>query len=325
MFKFASPLWLILLVVPLISLVLYVYKKGRTDATVIFSDITVFKNIGSNRGIVKRMISLAIPAAALLSLIIAMARPQTGQRFHSRSTYGIDIILTMDISSSMSAMDFDPLTRFEAAKEVVKEFIGNRTSDRIGLVAFAAQSFTLCPLTLDYNILSLFLENAWESRIDDGTAIGSAIATSINRLRESDAKSKIIILLTDGMNNRGNLDPITAAKLAKTLGIRIYTIGVGTEGRAPMVLNGRTVWTETHIDEASLKEVSQITGGKYYRAKNTQELKGIYDEIDKLETVKINFNEWISYNEMYNTFLASGFILIIASFLFDKIVFRGLP
>jgi len=127
------------------------------------------------------------------------------------------------------------------------------------------------------------------------------------------------------MNNRGNLDPITAAKMAKTLGIRIYTIGVGTEGRAPMVLNGRTVWTETHIDEASLKEVSQITGGMYYRAKNTQELKGIYDEIDKLETVKINFNEWISYNEMYNAFLTSGFILIIASFLFDKIVFRRLP
>ena len=325
MFKFASPIWLILLVVPLLSLVLYVYKKGRTDATVIFSDITVFRNIGSSRGIVKRMISLAIPAAAVLSLIIAMARPQTGQRFHSRSAYGIDIILTMDISSSMSAMDFDPLTRFEAAKEVVKEFIGNRTSDRIGLVAFAAQSFTLCPLTLDYNILGLFLENAWESRIDDGTAIGSAIATSINRLRESDVKSKIIILLTDGMNNRGNLDPITAARMAKTLGIRIYTIGVGTEGRAPMVLNGRTVWTETHIDEASLKEVSQITGGQYYRAKNTQELKGIYDEIDKLETVKINFNEWISYNEMYNVFLTSGFILIIASFLFDKIVFRRLP
>jgi Ca-activated chloride channel homolog len=325
MFRFASPLWLLLLAVPILTVVRYFYTKGRTDATVVFSDISAFRAVGGSVGKIKRLISLAIPLTAVVFLILAMARPQSGQSFQQRTSHGIDIILSMDISSSMSAMDFDPLTRFEAAKDVVHEFIGKRTSDRIGLVVFAAQSFTLCPLTLDYAILNSFLENSWGSRIDDGTAIGSAIATSINRLRESDAKSKIVILLTDGMNNRGNLDPITAAKMGQTLGVRIYTIGVGSEGRAPMVINGNTVWTETHIDEETLREVSGITGGKYYRAKNAEELKGIYEEIDKLETVKIEYNEWVSYNEMYDGFLRIGFILLVASLLFDKMFIRRLP
>ena len=285
----------------------------------------MFKTIGCERGTIKRLISLGIATAAVLSLILALARPQSGQRFRSRSTYGIDIILALDISSSMGALDFNPLTRFEAAREVVKDFIDNRTSDRIGLVVFAAQSFTLCPLTLDYEIVNAFLENAWESRMDDGTAIGSAIATSVNRLRDSAEKSRIIILLTDGMNNRGNLDPESATQLAETLGIKIYTIGVGTEGQAPIVINGRTVWTETHIDEVSLQKVASVTGGKYYRAKNAAELRGIYDEIGKLETTKIDFNEWISYNEMYDVFLSTGLILLIASFLFDMLFFRRLP
>ncbi len=325
MFRFASPIWLVLLVIPIITILLYFRKKGRKDATVIFSDVSVFRNIGTGMGTIKRYLSLTIAAAAVFALVFAMARPQSGQQFHSRTTYGIDIILALDISSSMSAMDFDPLTRFEAAKEVVKDFIGNRTSDRIGLVAFSAQSITLCPLTLDYDILKAFLENARDLPFDDGTAIGSAIGTSLNRLRESEAKSKIIILLTDGMNNRGNLDPVTAAKIAKTLGIRIYTIGVGTEGRAPITIQGKTFWTETHIDEATLKEVAQITSGKYFRAKNTRELNGIYDEIGKLETTNINYNEWVEYREMYNDFLTAGFILIIFSFIFDKTFLRRLP
>jgi len=325
LFRFASPIWLVLLVIPIITILLHFRKKGIKDATVIFSDVSVFRNIGTGMGTIKRYLSLTIATAALLVLIFAMARPQSGQQFHSRTTYGIDIILALDISSSMSAMDFDPLTRFEAAKEVVKDFIGNRTTDRIGLVVFSAQSITLCPLTLDYDILKAFLENARDLPFDDGTAIGSAIGTSLNRLRESEANSKIIILLTDGMNNRGNLDPVTAAKMAKTLGIRIYTIGVGTEGRAPITIQGKTFWTETHIDEATLKEVAQITSGKYFRAKNTRELNGIYDEIGKLETTKINYNEWVEYHEVYNDFLTAGFILIIFSFIFDKTFLRRLP
>jgi Ca-activated chloride channel family protein len=324
-FRFATPLWLLVLIIPFSKIFLYFYTKGRTEATLFFSDVSVFKRIGTGMGEVKRTISLVLAAFAVILLILAMARPQSGQHFHTRSTYGIDIILTLDISSSMGAMDFHPLTRFEAAAEVVKDFISKRTSDRIGLVVFAAQSFTMCPLTLDYNILSSFLDKAWGSRVDDGTAIGLAIATSLNRLRDSEAKSKVIIVLTDGMNNCGNLDPLTAAKMAQTLGIRIYTIGVGSEGRAPMIIDGKTVWTETHIDEASLQEVAKITGGKYYRAKNTLELKGIYQEIGKLETSKINYNEWVQYNEKYNVFLKIGFIALLMSFILDKTLLRRLP
>jgi Ca-activated chloride channel family protein len=226
----------------------------------------------------------------------------------------------------MGAMDFDPLTRFEAAREVVKEFIANRSSDRLGLVVFAAQSFTLCPLTLDYDILRQFLEDAWEARIDDGTAIGSALATSVNRLRESDAKSRVIILLTDGMNNRGNIDPLTAARMAAALGIRVYTIGVGTEGQAPQRMeDGRVYMVETHIDEDTLRKVADATGGKYYRAKNVRELQGIYQEIGALETTRINVREWVEYDEKYPLFLMGGMILLVLSFILDRTVFRRIP
>jgi Ca-activated chloride channel homolog len=325
MLRFDSPYWLILLIIPVVSFIFFLKRKKGAEPAVIFSYTEVFKIIGTGRGKLKRYLPLIISLIGVIILIFAMARPQAGRKFHERSTYGIDIILAMDISSSMSAMDFNPLTRFEAAREVVKEFIDTRKSDRIGLVAFAAQSFTLCPLTLDYYILSSFLENAWYSRLDDGTAIGLAIATSVNRLRNSDAKSRIIILLTDGMNNSGNLDPLSAARLAEALKIRIYTIGVGTEGRAPMIVDGRTLWTETHIDEKSLTEVASITGGKYYRATNKDELKGIYDEIGKLETSRIKYNEWIEYNELYAKFLYIGFALLLFSFLLEKLFLRRMP
>ncbi len=325
MFRFASPLWLICLIVPLFVLVRFFFKRGRTDASILFSETAVFHSVGGGLGKTKRVLLLLLSAAGMAVLILGMAQPQSGRSYQSRSTYGIDIILTMDISSSMAAMDFNPLTRFEAAKNVVKEFISNRKSDRIGLVVFAAESFTLCPLTLDYEMLSSFVDRAWESRIDDGTAIGSAIATSVNRLRDSDAQSKMIILLTDGMNNFGNIDPITAAKLAQSFKIRIYTIGVGTEGQAPVMINDRMVWTETHIDEATLRQVADLTGGKYYRATNENELKQIYDEINKLETTKIDYREWTEYKEMYSGFLAAGFFLSILAFILNRSLLRRLP
>ena len=325
MFRFDDPVWLILLVVPVWIFIFYFLKKGRTDPTAIFPDISIFKYTGSGMGKLKRVVSLFLIVEAISLLIFAMARPQSGQKQHTRSARGIDIILALDISSSMEAMDFHPLTRFEAAKEVVSDFIKLRTSDRIGLTVFAAQSFTLCPLTLDYDIVADFLERAAESRIEDGTAIGSAIATSVNRLRSSDAKSKIIILLTDGMNNRGNIDPLTAARISETLGIKIYTVGVGSEGRAPIKIDGRLVFAETHIDEETLKEVSRITDGKYYRAKNTRELEGIYEEIDRLETSDIKYAEWIEYDEMYAGFLKAGFFLLLLSFVLDRTILRRLP
>jgi Ca-activated chloride channel family protein len=325
MFRFADPLWLVLLIIPLAVFVLFFRKKGR-DATLVFSDIEVFRKIAGHRGRIKRILSLLLVLEAVIVLVLAMARPQTGRAFHTRTTRGIDIMLALDISSSMGAMDFDPLTRFEAAREVVKEFISNRTSDRLGLVVFAAQSFTLCPLTLDYDILRQFLEDAWEARIDDGTAIGSALATSVNRLRQSDAKSKVIILLTDGMNNRGNIDPLTAARMASALGIRVYTIGVGTEGQAPQRMeDGRIYMVETHIDEDTLRKVADATGGNYYRAKNVRELQGIYQEIGALETTRINVREWVEYDEKYPAFLMGGLIMLVLSFILDGTVFRRIP
>ncbi|MFC1691988.1 VWA domain-containing protein [Candidatus Latescibacterota bacterium] len=325
MFRFADPAWLILLLIPLWVFVRYFLNKRPYEATLLFSHTSVFKQIGTGMGTFKRVVSLFIVVEAVFLLIVAMARPQTGQSLHTRTERGIDIILTLDISSSMEAMDFHPITRFEAAKEVVSDFIKLRRNDRIGLVVFAAQSFTLCPLTIDYNMLASFLERAKESRIDDGTAIGSAIATSINRLRKSEANSKIIILLTDGMNNRGNLDPLTGARIAETLGIKIYTIGVGTEGEAPIRAYGRVYTIETHIDEEILKEVASITGGNYYRAKNTRELQGIYDEIDKLETSKIKHREWVDYDDWYSWFLMAGFTMLLLSFVFDRTILRRLP
>ena len=325
MMRFANPEWLVLLVVPLYTLFSYFRKKGGGDPTVLFSHTAIFRKIGTGSGKLKRLLVLFIYHTAVIILILAMARPQSGTTFQTRKTRGIDIILAMDLSSSMTAMDFDPLTRYEASKEVVEDFIDNRKSDRIGLTVFAAQSFTLCPLTLDYEMLKAFLDRAWDSRIDDGTAIGSAIATSVNRLTDTEAKSRIIILLTDGMNNRGNIDPLTAARLAQAKGIKIYTVGVGTEGKAPFKMNNRVFWSETHIDEESLKEVAKLTGGKYYRAKNTRELKGIYDDINKLETTKIDYKEWVEYDEEYAGFLRAGFILLVLAFLFDRTFLRRLP
>jgi Ca-activated chloride channel homolog len=325
MFRFADPLWLIFLFIPLLVFFQYFRKRGKSDASVIFPAVGILEKIGGNRGKIKRLISLIIAVEAVAILVIAMARPQVGETLNTRSARGIDIMLTLDISTSMAAMDFDPLTRFDAAREVVEDFISQRVSDRIGLVVFAAQSFMLCPLTLDYDILRDLLGQAWESRVDDGTAIGSAIATAVNRLRNSDAKSRIVILLTDGMNNSGNIDPLTAARIAATMGVKIYTIGVGTEGQSWMKMNGNTFPVETHIDEASLKQVAQMTGGKYYRAKNKEELQGIYTEIGKLETSKVTYREWVEYDEKFPAVLNAGIFLLVLSFLLDRTVLRRIP
>ena len=325
MMRFAQPLWLLLLAIPLFTFFRFFYRRGGGDPTILFPDVTILRELGDGRGRAKRILSHLMIHLAIMILILAMARPQKGQDFNIRTARGIDIVLAMDISSSMAAMDFDPLTRFEAAKEVVSDFISNRKSDRIALVVFSAQSFTLCPLTLDYDMLKAFLDEAWSTRIDDGTAIGSAIATSVNRLRESDAKSKIVILLTDGMNNRGNIDPATASELAKTMAIKIYTIGVGTEGKAPFKMNGRIFWTETHIDEESLIQVAEKTGGKYYRATNKRQLEGIYEEINQLETSEVQYREWVEYDEQYAGMLTIGFILLMFWFILERTVLRRLP
>jgi len=270
-----------------------------------------------------RMVALSI-------LILAMARPQAGQREEEVITEGIDIMLTLDTSGSMKAEDFKPQNRLGAAKQVMEEFIKSRHNDRIGLVVFSRFSFTQCPLTLDYGVLLGLLEKIDIGMIEDGTAIGTAIANSVNRLRDSEAKSKVIVLLTDGINNAGKIDPLTAAKTASALGIKIYTIGAGTPGGAlyPVddpIFGRRYVRMDTEIDEALLEEIADKTGGMYFRAKDERGLREIYETIGKLEKTEIETREYANYKELGGGFLLPGFIILLMEVALANTVFRKIP
>ena len=255
MIQFADPIFLwLLLALPLVA---YMMFRRRREAAIKFSDITLLRNVRKSRRVKNRKVLQAFRLLALALLIIAMARPQAGKKTTEVSSEGIDIMLALDISGSMKAEDFKPMNRLVAAKEVIKEFVQGRQNDRIGLVIFSRQSFTQCPLTMDYGVLLNFLEQVDFGMIEDGTAIGMGIANAVNRLRNSDAKSRIIILLTDGINNAGEIDPLTAADIAKTLGIRIYTIGAGKLGKAlyPVddpIFGRRYVQLENELDEKQL-------------------------------------------------------------------------
>jgi len=258
--------------------------------------------------------------AVIILLVIVIARPQSTSKEREIHTEGIDIILALDISSSMLAEDFHPKNRIVAAKEVAKEFIDGRISDRIGLIVFSGESYTSCPLTLDYGMLKDFIDKIEVGAIEDGTAIGNALVNGLNRMRESEAKSKIIILLTDGENNRGEIDPLTAAQAATPLDVKIYTIGVGSEGTAPYPVRTpfgiRYQQVEVKIDEKLLKEIADITGGVYYRATNENKLREIYSRIDKLEKTKVEVKEYRTYSELFLPYaLAAGMLFLIEIFL----------
>jgi Ca-activated chloride channel family protein len=230
----------------------------------------------------------------------------------------------------MKAEDFKPQNRLYAAKEVIREFVSNRTSDRIGLVVFSRESFTQCPLTTDYNVLLNYLDEVNFGMIEDGTAIGLAVANCVNRLKDSKAKSKVIILLTDGVNNAGEIDPVTSARTAEALGIKIYTIGAGKPGKAmyPVddpVFGKRYVSQENQIDEETLKELASITHGKYFRAKDTDGLKQIYGEIGQMEKTKIEVKEYTQYSELYGKFLMFGMLFFLAEIMLSRTVFRRVP
>ena len=264
----------------------------------------------------------------LASLIYALARPQEQLTTVERNAEGIDIVLALDISSSMKAEDLKP-NRFEAAREVAKEFIDQRISDRIGLVSFAMQSFTVCPPTLDYRLLKELIDEVEMGVIQDGTAIGMGIATSVNRLKDSEAKSKVIILLTDGQNNAGEIDPVTAADLALAYDIKIYTIGAGTRGTAPYpvddpIFGRRYRNIQVDIDEVMLESVAELTGGKYYRATDSQELSRIYQEIDTLERTKVKEIIYTDYTDLYPIFLALSLLFMTSYFLLKQFVLRSI-
>jgi Ca-activated chloride channel family protein len=265
---------------------------------------------------------------AMVLLIIALARPQSTSNHRDISVEGIDIVMAMDISGSMLAQDFTP-NRIEAAKEVGINFINGRPNDRIGLVVFSGESFTQCPLTTDHVVLTNLYKELQSGMIEDGTALGDGLATAVNRLKESKAISKVIILLTDGVNNMGSVDPVSAAEIAKLYGVRVYTIGVGTQGYAPIPVQtpfGTQIQNmEVQIDEPLLKRIADMTGAKYFRAVNKDALANIYGEIDRMEKSKVDVTEFRKKSEQFMPWALAGLILLITELLLRYSVFRRLP
>jgi len=325
---FAYP-WVlyVLLIIP-VMIAWYIFRGMKVQSSVKYSSVNIFKDIPSTLREKLRHIPFAVRLLAIGLLIVALARPQSFNSGENVTTEGIDIAMVLDISGSMLAEDLKP-NRLEAAKNVIDNFIEGRISDRIGLVVFSRDAFTQCPLTIDYSVLRNLLLQIHSGMIEDGTAIGNAIANGINRLKDSDAKSKIIILLTDGVNNSGEVDPISAAEMAKTFGIRVYTIGVGTRGEAPYPVQTpfgvRYQMMPVEIDEAVLQKISDITDGQYFRATNTQALKEIYDKIDKLEKTKIEITSYKNASEKYHSWLWGGLILLLIELGLSKTILRKLP
>ena len=326
---FASPyyLWLLTLLVPMIGY--YVWRTLQGGAAIRISSVAGVVRAPKTVRYYLRHLPFALRAAAFALLVVALARPQDVEQNVRTNTEGIDIMLAIDVSGSMLARDFKP-DRITAAKEVAGSFIAHRYGDRIGLVAFAGEAFTQSPLTTDQSTLQTLLARIRSGLIEDGTAIGNGLATAINRLRESDAKSKVIILLTDGVNNRGEIAPLTAAEIAKAQGIRVYTIGVGTEGMAPypaidMFGNITFVNQKVEIDEKTLTAISDMTGGKYFRATDKAKLKAIYDEINQLEKSKVEVTEHVSYHELYLAWVLAALGLLLAEFLLANLVLKRIP
>jgi Ca-activated chloride channel family protein len=326
--RFANPGFLyLLLLIPALGFYLW-WKRKTIVADVKYSALRQFS--GASPSLRERLsrLPLWLRIAALTAFIIALARPQSVSSGENISTQGIDIVLVSDISGSMLSEDFTP-NRLEAAKDVADDFIKGRVSDRIGLVVFSAESFTQCPLTTDYAVLRKMLREIKFGMIEDGTAIGLAVANGVNRLKDSKAKSKVMILLTDGVNNRGEIDPISAAKIAATFGIRIYTIGVGAMGSAPYPVQTpfgiRRQLVPVEIDEKTLTTVADLTGGKYYRATDNQKLKMIYKDIDKLEKTRIEVTAYKRYGERYYSWMWLGLILLATELLLSSSVLKKIP
>lgn len=276
-----------------------------------------------------RPLPIIFRVAAVAMFIVALARPVNITEEHETTTDGIDIVMAMDISGSMLARDFTP-DRLTSAKHLAAEFVANRRGDRIAVVAFAGEAFTQAPLTSDQATIETMLSRLRSGVVEDGTAIGNGLATAVNRLRESGAKSKVIILLTDGVNNRGQISPLMAAEIARDMGIKVYTIGVGTRGRAPYPAvdifgNQTTVMADVEIDEELLREISSMTGGKYYRAVNDEALREIYAEINELETSKVQVTNYQTYEELFLMWVVLGLLFLGLEFIFDKVVLNRLP
>jgi Ca-activated chloride channel homolog len=303
---------LLLLLLPL----WWILRRWRRPGAIVFSRTAVL-GLGPKSGrLIARMIFL-MQNLVLAGLIVALARPRAGARVQDTSSEGINIMLVIDLSSSMLAQDFQPRNRLEVAKERVKQFVAQRTSDRIGIVAFAGEALTQVPLTTDYPVVLKAVDNLQPGQLEDGTAIGTGLATAANRLRTAPGRSRVMILLTDGVNNRGSVDPRTAAHAAAAFGIKVYTIGVGSEGMAPVpvdrgVFGLRYEMMPVEIDEALLSEVSRVTGGRYFRARDGAALSRIYDEINRLERTPVRVRTYVQFSEMFRWPLGLSILALLA-------------
>lgn len=321
------PEWLwALLLLPLLVL-LYIRYNKRHQAKLSLSAYRLLPKGSGSRSYL-RALPFALELLALAAMILALARPQDSNHWEERSIQGIDLVLAMDLSGSMQALDLKP-NRFEAARSVASEMIAARPNDNIGLVVFAGESFTLCPLTVDHNVILEMLETTEIGQLEDGTAIGLGLATAINTLRGSDNKSKVIILLTDGSNNAGDITPSMAAELAQQYGIRIYTVAAGTNGVAKFpvqtAFGTEYVEADVQIDEGALRHIAQQTGGKYYRATDETKLHEIYKEIDSLEKSRLTSRSVSAYEERYMLFALLAIVLLGAAFLLRTTLLRANP
>lgn len=324
--EFAHPgfFWL-LIVIPLMA-AWYIWKQQQLQGNLNVPTLKGFALARKSNISRFRHVGIVLRSLALAALIVALARPQSSLSWQNTTTEGIDIMIASDISGSMLAEDFKP-NRLEAGKNIAIDFIKNRPDDRIGLVVFSGESFTQCPLTIDHDVLVNMYADIKNGMIEDGTAIGMGLATAVNRLRNSEAKSKVVILLTDGSNNSGSIPPITAAEIAKQFNVRVYTVGLGTNGYAPYPVQTpfgvQYQRMKVDIDEGTLSKIARITGGKYFRATNNETLKEIYTQIDKLEKAKIDVTQYRKKTEMFLPWAVIALILLSLEFLLKNTLLKG--
>lgn len=325
-FEYPRLLWLLVVPALLVLHYLYLELKGRNPHLRV-STITPWKSGGLDYMAVVRHIPFALRIFALVMIIIAIARPRSSEEVEKTDTEGIDIVMAMDVSTSMLARDFTP-DRLEASKDIAIQFISQRPSDRMGIVVFAGESYTQCPLTTDRATLINLMKEIQTDLIEDGTAIGNGLATAVSRMKDSDAKSRVVILLTDGVNNRGEITPQTAAEIAKTYGVRVYTIGVGANGVAPYPV--MTPWgpdvqdMQVEIDEALLKDIAEQTGGRYFRATDNAKLAEIYEEINKMEKVRTTVDSFPVYKELFPKYALLALAALLLEILLVAVI-RRLP
>jgi len=326
--EFLDKYYLLLLIIIPFYVAWYIWKQKGLQASLKISTLRGFSKAPVSKKIYLRHSLFVLRVLAIALLIIVLARPQSSNSFRNEITEGIDIVMALDISGSMQAEDFKP-NRLEAAKEVAANFVAGRKNDKVGLVIYAGESFTQCPLTTDHRVIQNLFNDITPGMLEDGTAIGMGLATAVQRIKDSETKSKVVILLTDGVNNSGEIAPLTAAEIAKTFDVRVYTVGVGTKGMAPFpvqtVFGKQYQQMEVQIDEELLQNIADMTGGKYFRATDKNKLKAIYEEIDQMEKTRIEVREYTKRKEEYHWFAVMAGLFLLLEIFLRNTIFRNLP